>query len=157
MTSSAQIEEDFYGWLLAQASALRARGDGPIDWENVAEELEGMGRNEENSLQSYLERLLLHLLKYAYQPDKITPSWESSIENSRDRIRLLFKRSPSLKSKIEELFEDAYPLARRQAGAQMRMRKRQREARLPKICPWPLKTVLDPDFWPSPVDSNGRN
>jgi hypothetical protein len=157
MTSSAQIEEDFYGWLLAQASALRARGDVPIDWENVAEELEGMGRNEENSLQSYLERLLLHLLKYAYQPDKITPSWESSIENSRDRIRLLFKRSPSLKSKIEELFEDAYPLARRQAGAQMRMHKRQWDTHLPKTCPWPLETVLDPEFWPAPSDSNGRN
>jgi hypothetical protein len=157
MMSSAQIEEDFYGWLFAQASALRPRGDVPIDWENVAEELEGMGRNEENSLQSYLERLLLHLLKYAYQPDEITPSGESSIENSRDRIRLLFKRSASLKSKIEELFEDAYPLARRQAGAQMRMHKRQWDARLPKTCPWPLETVLNPDFWPAPVDSNGRN
>jgi hypothetical protein len=151
------IDEDFYGWVLAQASALRARGDVPIDWENVAEELEGISRNEENSLQSYLERLLLHLLKYAYQPDKITPSWESSIENSRDRIRLLFKRSPSLKSKIEELFEDAYPLARRQAGAQMRMHKRQWDAHLPKTCPWPLETALDPDFWPAPADSNGRN
>ncbi len=155
---TAQIDEDFYGWVLAQASALRARGDLPIDWENVAEELEAMGRSEENSLQSYLERLLLHLLKYAYQPDKITPSWESSIENSRDRIRLLFKRSPSLKSKIEELFEDAYPLARRQAGAQMRMRKREWDARLPMVCPWPLETVLDPDFWPSPInEANGHN
>ncbi len=117
-----------------------------------------MGRNEENSLQSYLERLLTHLLKYAYQPKKISPSWESSIENSRDRIRLLLKRSPSLKSKIAELFEDAYPLARRQAGAQMRMHKREWDARLPKGCPWSLETVLDPDFWPSPAQgSNGRN
>ena len=52
---TAQIDEDFYGWLFAQAAALRARGDFLIDWENVAEELEAMGRNEENSLQSYLE------------------------------------------------------------------------------------------------------
>jgi len=158
MVPTAQIDEDFYGWVLAQAAALRARGDFPIDWENVAEELEAMGRNEENSLQSYLERLLTHLLKYAYQPKKITPSWESSIENSRDRIRLLLKRSPSLKSKIEELFEDAYPFARRQAGAQMRMHKREWDARLPQGCPWPLETVLDPNFWP-PADghSNGHN
>lgn len=152
------IEEDYYGWLLSQAAALRARGDLPIDWENVAEELDGMSRSEENSLQSYLERLLIHLLKYAFQPKKITPSWESSIEDSRDRIRLLFKRSPSLKSKIDELFEDAYPFARRRAGAQMRMRKREWDARLPKTCPWPLETVLDPDFWPSADGgSNGRN
>jgi hypothetical protein len=158
MQPTAQIDDDFYGWVLAQAAALRARGDFPIDWENVAEELEAMGRNEENSLQSYLERLLTHLLKYAYQPHKITPSWESSIENSRDRIRLLLKRSPSLKSKIEELFADAYPFARREAGAQMRMHKREWDVRLPKTCPWPLETVLDHDFWPSPENGpNGPN
>ena len=155
---TAQIDDDFYGWLLAQAAALRARGDLPIDWENVAEEIEAMGRNEENSPQSYLERLLVHLLKYAYQPGKITPSWENSIENSRVRIELLFKRSPSLKSKIGELFEDAYRLARGSAGAQMRMSKRQWDAVLPKTSPWSLETVLDPDFWPAPAEStNGRN
>ena len=154
----ALIDEDFYGWVLAQAAALRSRGDFPIDWENVAEELEAMGRAEENSLQSYLERLLIHLLKYAYQTKKITPSWESSIENSRVRLELLFKRSPSLKSKIGELFEDAYRLARGSAGAQMRMSKRQWDAFLPKTCPWPLATVLDPDFWPSATGgSNGHN
>ncbi len=158
MQPTAQIDDDFYGWLHAQAAAMRARGDVPIDWENVAEELEAIGRNEENSLQSYLERLLTHLLKYAYRADKITPSWESSIENSRVRIELLLKRSPSLKSKIGELFDDAYRLGRANAGAQMRMHKREWDALLPKTCPWPLETVLDPNFWPSADGhSNGRN
>ena len=158
MSLPISIDDDFYGWILQQASAVRSRGDLPIDWENLAEELEGLGRAEENSLQSYLERLLIHLLKYAYQHQKITSSWESSIEDSRERIQLLFKRSPSLKSKIDEVFADAYPFARRHAGAQMRMSKRQWDAVLPKTSPWPLETVLDPNFWPAPADSiNGRN
>lgn len=158
MSLPISIDDDFYGWILQQASALRSRGDLPVDWENLAEELDGLGRAEENALQSYLERLLIHLLKYAYQPQKITPSWENSIENSRVRIELLYKRSPSLKSKVDELFVDAYRLARAEAGAQMRMHKRQWDAVLPKSSPWPLETVLDPDFWPTPADSaNGHS
>jgi hypothetical protein len=158
MQPTAQIDDDLYGWLFAQAAALRARGDFPIDWENVAEELEAMGRNEENRLRSYLDRLLVHLLKYTFQPAKISASWESSIEGSRLEIQFLLKRSPSLKSKIDELFDEAYRLARIHAGAQMRMHKRQWDARLPKACPWPLEMVLNPEFWPSPVNgANGHN
>jgi len=161
---AVRIDDDFYGWLRDQASALRDRGRAlPIDWEPLAEELDAMGRSEESSLQSFLERLLKHLLKYAYQSDeitadKITGSWENSIEGSRLRIDILLKRSPSLKNKIGELFEDAYRLARGEAGAEMGMRKRQWEARLPESCPWPLETVLDADFWPSPAHgANGHN
>ncbi len=156
---TVRIDDDFYGWLRDQASALRDRGRAlPIDWEPLAEELDAMGRSEESSLQSFLERLLKHLLKYAYQSDKITGSWENSIEGSRLRIEILLKRSPSLKNKIGELFEDAYRLARGEAGAEMGMRKRQWEARLPETCPWPLETVLDAGFWPSPAHgANGHN
>ena len=75
-----RIEDDFYGWLLGQASILRKQRYGTLDWSNLAEELEAMGRSEENSLESYLVRLLKHLLKYRYQHGKITGSWEASIE-----------------------------------------------------------------------------
>jgi hypothetical protein len=110
---AVQIDDDFYGWTRDQATAMRDRGHVlSLDWEPLAEELDAMGRSEESSLQSFLERLLKHLLKYAYQPNKITGSWENSIEGSRIRIDILLKRSPSLKSKIGELFEDTYRLAR---------------------------------------------
>ena len=150
---AVQTDDDFYGWTRDQASAIRERGQVlSIDWEPLAEELDAMGRSEESSLQSFLERLLKHLLEYTYQSDKITGSWENSIEGSRIRIDALLKRSPSLKSKIGELFEDAYRFARGEAGAEMGMRRRQWDTRLPKSCPWPLKTVLDADFWPPPAN-----
>jgi hypothetical protein len=76
--------DDFYGWLLDQASALQRLRPDSLDWQNLAEELEAMGRSEENALESYLVVLLKHLLKCRYQPGKITGSWEASIENSRE-------------------------------------------------------------------------
>ena len=156
---AVRIDDDYYGWLRDEASALRDRDRVlSIDWEPLAEELDAMGRSEESSLQSFLERLLKHLLKYAYQSDKITGSWENSIEGSRLRIDILLKRSPSLKNKIGELFEDAYRLARGEAGAEIGMRRREWDARLPETCPWPLETVLDAGFWPSPASgANGHN
>jgi hypothetical protein len=154
---TARIEDDFYGWLLDQASLLRNKRYGALDWSNLAEELEAMAVSQENSLASYLERLLLHLLKYAYQSHKITGSWEASIENSRVRIARLLKRSPSLKNKLAELFKEAYAPARNDAGAQMRMRKREWETRLPKACPWTLEQVLDPGFWPKPANDHRQH
>lgn len=152
-----RMENDFYGWLLDQASILRKQRYGRLDWSNLAEELEAMGRSEENSLESYLVRLLKHLLKYRYQHRKITGSWEASIENSRDRISSLLRRSPSLKSRIDELFAEAYPLARREAGAQMGLRKQQWEQLLPASCEWPLDKVLDATFWPVPFSPSKDN
>jgi Domain of unknown function DUF29 len=70
MSLPVSLDDDFYAWILQQASALRSRGDLPVDWDKLAEELDGLGRAEENSLQSCLERLLVHLLKYVYQPQK---------------------------------------------------------------------------------------
>ncbi|MBV8360601.1 MAG: DUF29 domain-containing protein [Deltaproteobacteria bacterium] len=148
-STAVQIDDDFYGWLLDQASALQRLRPDSLDWRNLVEELETMGRNEENALESYLVVLLKHLLKCRYQPSKKTSSWEASIENSRERIARLLKRSPSLNSKIDEIFRGAYSLARRKAGAEMRLAKDEWDQHLPSSCEWTLETVLDPLFWPA--------
>jgi septal ring factor EnvC (AmiA/AmiB activator) len=152
--SSAQIgvEDDFYGWLLEQAKALRSRRFSMLDTSNLAEELEAMARSEERKLKGELVVLLKHLLKYRYQSKKISGSWESSIENSREEVAELLDNSPSLTSKIDRLFTAAYRQARRKAGAEMRMRKREWEKRLPGSCEWTLNKVRDQSFWPAPKD-----
>jgi hypothetical protein len=154
---AAPIEADYAAWLRAQANALRRTRPECLDWENLAEELEGMARNEERALESYLVVLLNHLLKYRYEADKITGSWEASIDNSRERIAKLLRRSPSLKNKLEELLGDAYRLARREAGGEMGLRKREWDKLLPRACEWTLETVLDVSFWPSPVSTANGN
>jgi uncharacterized protein DUF29 len=145
--------DDFYGWLLDQASKLRRSRPDSLDWENLAEELEAMGRSEESALESHLENLLIHLLKWRYQPNKRTGSWEATIENSRERVVRLLDRSPSLKSKIDEAFREAYRTARREAGGQMNLSKREWEGCLPDPCEWNLQTVQDPNFWPDASDA----
>jgi hypothetical protein len=140
------IDDDFYGWLLDQAAALRRLRPKSLDWENLAEELETMGRSEESALESHLESLLVHLLKWRYQPNKRTGSWEASVENSRDRIAQLLRRSPSLKGKIDEAFSQAYRLARREAGGQMGLTKREWERLLPASCEWNLNVARAHNF-----------
>jgi hypothetical protein len=93
-------EKDFMAWLLDQAAALRLRHHQAIDCDDLAEELEAMARSEEHGLESFLEVLLVHLLKWAYQPERRSGSWEASIENARDRIAARLQRSPSLKPKL---------------------------------------------------------
>ncbi|MGH7906527.1 MAG: DUF29 domain-containing protein, partial [Candidatus Binataceae bacterium] len=146
---AVDIETDYHKWLSQQARALRGRDTALLDWDNLAEELDAMGRSEENSLESYLEVLLTHLLKYAYQAEKRAGSWEASIENSRDHIGKLLDRSPNLKTKLASCAADAYPRARRTAGAEMGLDKRSWEQLLPPSCEWKLEQVLSSDFWPS--------
>ena len=142
-------ETDFHAWTEAQAARLRRLQPAGLDWRNLVEELEGMARSDERALESHLAVLLVHLLKYYYQPDKRSSSWEASIENSRDQIDHLLKRSPSLATRLVPAFELAYRLARRRAGAEMGWTRREREQKIPPQCEWQLQQVRDRDFWPA--------
>ena len=141
-------EADFYGWANSQAAILRQTQPEWLDWENIAEELEGMARSDRRALESQLERLLIHLLKWRYEPAKRGPSWEVTILDARARIDQWLRESPSLKSQIDELFREAYPGARRWAGSEMGLDRRGWEALFPAECEWTLAQVRDPDFWP---------
>jgi hypothetical protein len=152
------IERDYYGWLWRQAELLRRAEPHYLDWTNLAEELEGMARNEERSLGSFIERLLVHLLKWAHAPIKRSNSWEVSIENSRDEIEDALERSPSLKNKLDRTFLRAYIRARRAAAMQMKLSKEEREAKLPAVCPWSSELVLSRDLWPEATpETNGKS
>jgi hypothetical protein len=141
-------DDDYYAWTNAQAALLRQVQPEWLDWRNLAEEVDDLGRSEHDALESHLENLVIHLLKWRYQPGKRTASWEASIMNPRERIERLFKRSPSLRPRLPEALASAYSLARRRAGVQMKMDRRQWEAVLPAMCEWTLEQVLDPEFWP---------
>lgn len=144
-------EKDFMAWLLNQAATLRHRRHQAIDWDELAEELEAMARSEEHGLESFLEVLLVHLLKWAYQPERRSGSWEASIENSRDQITARLQRSPTLKAKLDELAASAYKRARRTAGAEMGLNRDQWNQLFPQSCEWGVELVIDPEFWPSAV------
>ncbi|MCB1821902.1 MAG: DUF29 domain-containing protein, partial [Candidatus Competibacteraceae bacterium] len=81
----ATYETDFYLWTQQQADLLRQRQFNRIDLdvENIAEEIESMGKRDRRSISSYIQNVLLHLLKWRYPPERRGASWRLSIENGR--------------------------------------------------------------------------
>ena len=137
-------DRDFYRWANEQAALLRAGKLSAADIENIAEEIESMGRSEKRELVSRLEVLLTHLLKWQYQPERRGASWEASIGNTRDALARHMADNPSLKAKLPEAMADAYRAARRTAAAETT----KAQSVFPAECPWPFDEAMDEDFWP---------
>src|SRR2546427_8615254 len=93
---------DFYSWLMEQARFVREGRWDALDRENLAEEIESLGREQFNKLESALRVLLLHLLKWDHQPDKRTRSWVLSIKAQRIELDDVIGDNPGLKSRIDE-------------------------------------------------------
>ncbi len=72
-------DKDYNAWIESTIDQLKTLQFSDIDWANLIEELEDMGRREKRAVYSNLKILLLHLLKYRYQPEQRSRSWLSSI------------------------------------------------------------------------------
>jgi hypothetical protein len=113
---SSLYDQDFYLWIQATVQALQARDFAQLDLENLIEEVESMGRSEKHELKSRLVVLLMHLLKWRYQPQKQTESWRSTIAEQRICLELLLEDSPSLQPFCREVFATCYNKARIKAA-----------------------------------------
>ncbi|MBC6431084.1 DUF29 domain-containing protein [Nostoc sp. HG1] len=105
-------EQDFYLWTQTIAQHLKQNNFNEIDIPNLIEEIESMGRSEKRELKNRLIVLLMHLLKWQYQPEKRSESWRSTISEKRICIETLLEDSPSLQPLLAEVFEDCYQKAR---------------------------------------------
>jgi Domain of unknown function DUF29 len=137
-------DTDFYAWTQAQATALRAKDLATLDLDHLAEEIESVGASDRRAIRSHLRVLLMHALKWAYQPDRRSESWRSSISTARIFIEETLHDSPSLHRFVPEALAWAYPHARRLAAAETGLPV----ATFPETCPWTLAQVLDEGFWP---------
>ena len=147
MGPAIQIDQDFHGWLLDQASALRDQRSYSLDWKHLAEELESMAAVERRELRKQLKRLLLHLLKMKYQPEALNRhhSWRTSIRNARDEINDLMKDSPGIfRGEQGEILATAFKRAREQASEGTRLRL----DTFPANNPWSLEEIMREDFFP---------
>ena len=144
LTADAQLyEQDFYSWALRQAELLRARRFADLDLENVAEELELLGKEQAHKLESALRVLLLHLLKWRYQPQRRSRSWRGRSFASGPTPSVL-EDNPGLKPRREQLFVTAYRGARKEAAAETGLPL----ATFPEAAPFSLAQALDDEFWP---------
>ncbi|MEO0014719.1 MAG: hypothetical protein RLZZ535_3108 [Cyanobacteriota bacterium] len=135
---------DYYLWLSHTAQLIKDGKFSEIDAANLIEEIEDMGRSEKRAVKSNLIILLLHLLKYKYQPAKRTNSWKASIREHRRRLRDDFKVSPSLKRYFQEVFAESYQDSREQAADETGLAI----DILPISCPFTVAEVLDFNYLP---------
>ena len=143
MSNRQLYDQDFYAWANEQAGLLRAGLLSEADIEHIAEEIESMGKSEKRELVSRLSILLLHLLKWQFQPRRRGASWEASIANNRDRLEVHLDDNPSLKSLLPAALTQAYRYASRDAEGETGLAK----ATFPEFCPWTFDQIMDPDFW----------
>ena len=149
-------DADFNAWTQEQAARLRQAAHGRInddlDWENLAEEIEGMGGSERGEIENRLIVLLNHLAKLAWSPD--TPPrrvWRVTVSEQRRRLALRTRKSPSLRGYPAEVLGECWDIARPRAEVDLDVR----EGSLPAICPWDLTTqVLDDDWLPAAPTDN---
>lgn len=131
-------EKDFYAWTQKQAALLRAGKLSEIDIAHIAEEIDSMGRSEKRELISRLTILLLHLLKWDYQPERRGASWEATIAVQRDDLADLLADNPSLRAGLEAAVGAAYRKAVLMAVAETGLPRE----RFPERCPWEVVEVL---------------
>lgn len=131
-------DEDFLAWTEQQAALLRAGRLDQLDLDNLAEELDTMGRSEWGELESRLEVLLVHMLKRDHQPEKQTRSWDATINEQRTRLRRLFRRSPTVGRDLGLTIADVYADARHQAAIETGLD----DDRFPEELPYGVEQVL---------------
>jgi hypothetical protein len=137
-------EQDFSLWLETTVNQLKEKRFHEVDFLNLIEELEAIGRSEKNSLESNLRVVFLHLLNYKYQPNKRSRSWLASIREHRIRIRKALQNSPSLRVYLNTIFAETYQDSRNLASDETGLLINT----FPDVCPFTLEETLNEEFLP---------
>jgi hypothetical protein len=138
---------DYARWCAEQAALLRQGHLDALDRENLAEEIESLGRSEEDEIESRLSVLLTHLLKWRHQPDHRSNSWTATIVEQRSRLSRRLRRNPSLKGYPAKVLVEEYEIARLKAAGETGLALDV----FPQTCPFSIAQVLDTDWLPEAV------
>lgn len=131
-------ENDFYTWTREQGALMRAGRLAEVDWTNLAEEIESLGRNEYQRLVSFYRLTLTHMLKWEHQPNHRSASRATSIRIHRDHAADVLAANPGLKPRLDEAFAQAYRGARLDAVQETGLRL----AVFPEACPFTRDEML---------------
>jgi len=138
-------DQDYYLWLKTTQKQLATGDFLALDVANLVEELADMGKSEKRAVENNLAILMMHLLKYQYQPQKRSNSWRFTIREHRRRLEKLFKDSPSLKRYFSEVFNECYQDARELAAAETGLPLET----FPIQTPFTTEDTFNPAFLPS--------
>jgi len=139
-------EQDFYAWTQQQTALLKSGELAKLDIHYLIEELESMGASEKRELTSRLEILLMHLLKWQYQPALQSRSWFLTIEEQRLQLEDHLQENPSLKNAdfLQTCIDKAYRRALVQAEKETGLAR----STFPATCPYRFEQITDSTFYP---------
>jgi hypothetical protein len=146
-------ETDYYAWTQAQAAELRrlaaARINSTLDLENLAEEVESLGRSELATVRSQLRRIIEHLLKLEYSPAaNPRAEWRHSVVQARDEVE--DHLTAAMRADVEAAFAKDYQRARRDVSFSLdKHGEREAAKALPKACPYQLDQIVTHGWWPT--------
>src|SRR6188768_1432632 len=142
--NAVAYDEDFFAWAEEQARLLRAGELSQLDTDNLAEEMEDMGRSIRRELRNRLAVLTMHLLKWRYQPGHRSPSWSATIREQRQQIAEMLDESPRLRQLPAQALEKIYRSAITRAVGDTGLA----EATFPADCPFTPDQIMAEDFLP---------
>ena len=148
---AADYHKDIIAWSRDQVRLLREKRFAELDIDNIIEEIEDVGKSEVRELANCLAELIMHLLKYCYQPWKQTMSWLDSIRLQREDIRDLVDRTPSLKPYLNDpdwqksVWRKALIRALKETASD---NTREKRVVFPQDNPWTIEEILTPGWLP---------
>ena len=145
VVENAAYEQDFHAWTQQQAALIRAGLFSEIDVDHIAEELEDLGGSQRREIGNRLSVLLMHLLKWRYQPGRRSPSWRKTMIEQRFRIAREIETSPSLRRYPAEIFDRVYREARKLAIAETELSP----SVFPEQSPFTVDQALEEDWLPN--------
>ena len=137
-------EDNVIVWAEQQASLLRAGRWSELDIDNIAEEIEDVGKSEKRELQSRLALLIAHLLKWAYQQGMRGHSWVYTIREQRAAIQQDIVKGPGL----TPLLTDPAWMRQTYRFAKVKAYEDTHNLILPDDLPWTMEQILSTDFMP---------
>lgn len=141
---------DLYAWAFEQAQLLRRGHFSGLDALNLAEEIEDLGSEIYNRMESALRITLMHLLKWDHQREKRSRSWTLSIRNGRLDASKVIERHPSVKGRLKGAVREAYHRARIDAAGETGLD----ETVFPVECPYPFDAIMTRKItWPPEPDA----
>lgn len=151
--STNLYERDYVAWADEQALLLEQKRWDELDLANLVEEVRDLGGRHRDALESQLTRLLMHLLKWQFQPEKRTRSLILTINDARRQIVKLHRKYPVLKVHTDSCFLECYLEAREAAADETELPIQT----FPTICPYLIEEALERDFFPERVESADSN
>lgn len=141
-----RYETDVVAWANEQAALLRSGQLAKLDLENIAEEIEDVGKSEKRELTSRMAVLLAHLLKWHYQPALRSRSWQHTLRTQRIEVQYVLSEAPSLRNTLGDpawldlVWAKAITQAEKETGLDVDV--------FAPACPWSIADVLTEGWLP---------